>query len=174
MPAMPPTVRLELLGEAHLAAIDALVEDPDVLRFTRVPDPPPPGFARTWLARYESGRREGTCEGFAAVGEDGAFLGLALAPGLDRDAAEAELGYVVAPAARGRGVAAELLRQLTEWAFTERGMLRLVLLIDVTNGASERVAERCGYVREGVQRSAHLKQGRRGDIGVWSRLAGDP
>jgi RimJ/RimL family protein N-acetyltransferase len=44
----------------------------------------------------------------------------------------------------------------------------------VTNTASERLAQHCGYVREGVMRSQHLKQGIRIDAGLWSRLPTDP
>jgi RimJ/RimL family protein N-acetyltransferase len=75
--------------------------------------------------------------------------------------------------ARGRGVATEMLRQLTQWAFDEAGALRIVLIIDVENVASEKVAARCGYVREGVMRSSHLKQGIRIDAAIWSRLPSD-
>ena len=145
-----------------------------MLRFTRVPEPPPPGFGRTWLARYEAGHRDGTAEGFAAVGVDGTFLGVAVAPDIDVEGRELELGYIVAPGARGRGVAAAMLRQLTRWAFAEAGALRAYLLIDTANVASSRVAERCGYVQEGVLRSVHLKQGRRTDLALWSRLPTDP
>ena len=73
-----------------------MLDDSDVLRFTRVPEPVPPGFARMWLARYGDGRREGTREAFAIVDENGGFLGLALAPKIDVDTRTAELGYVVA------------------------------------------------------------------------------
>src|SRR5581483_8558705 len=112
-------------AEEHVAGVEAMLADPDLLRFTRVPEPAPPGFARTWLERYEEARRAGTREAFAIVGDDGNFLGLALAPSIDEDGRTAELGYVVAADARGRGVATEALRQLTAWAFEERGMLRL-------------------------------------------------
>src|SRR5262249_14266121 len=37
-------VRLDLFGESHLGALEALLDDPDLLRFTRVPDPVPDGF----------------------------------------------------------------------------------------------------------------------------------
>jgi RimJ/RimL family protein N-acetyltransferase len=150
-----------------------MLDDPELLRFTRVPEPVPPGFARIWLDRYEEGRMDGSREAFAIVDEDGGFLGLGLAPRIERDARTAELGYVVAPAARGRGVASEALRRLTEWAFGELGMLRLELMISVENAASKRVAERCGYVREGVLRSLHVKQGVHEDTELWSRLATD-
>jgi RimJ/RimL family protein N-acetyltransferase len=165
---------LEPLSARHVPAVADLVSDPEVLRFTRVPDHPDADFPQRWIARYEEGRREGTREGFAAVDPLGAFLGLALAPHLDREGREAELGYIVVTAARGRGVATSMLAQLTEWAFGPARMLRAYLMIDVANTASERVAERCGYLREGVLRSVHVKGGIRADTGVWSRLPTDP
>ena len=139
-----------------------------------MPEPPPEGFARSWYERYEARRADGTGEAFAIAGDDGAFLGLALAPTIDEEAAEAELGYIVAAHARGRGIASEALRQLTTWAFEERGIRRAHLLIDVGNPASSTVAERAGYRLEGVMRSTYLKQGRRGDTQLWARLPGDP
>jgi RimJ/RimL family protein N-acetyltransferase len=168
-----PGVHLELLAERHLDAVAALLVDPDVLRFTRVPDPPPAGFEREWLGRYEDARRDGAGEAFAAVDDDGAFLGLALAPEIDEESGEVELGYIVAPQARGRGVATAILRELTDWALGQVGAQRIVLIIDVDNRASARVAERCGYTREGVMRSIHLKPGVRVDAGLWSRLPSD-
>jgi RimJ/RimL family protein N-acetyltransferase len=167
-------LRLVPLGEQHLAGVEEMLDDPDSLRFTRVPEPVPPGFARSWLERYEEARTDGSREAFAIVDDGGELLGLALAPRIDAETRTAELGYLVAPAARGRGVATEALRQLTQWAFAELDMLRLELMISVANPASKRVAERCGYVREGVLRSFHFKQGLREDTEIWSRLATDP
>ena len=167
-------MELRLLSPADVDDVTDLIADPATLRYTRVPEPPPDGFAQGWYERYERGRESRSREAFAIVGDDGAFLGLALAPAIDEEAAEAELGYIVAAHARGRGVAAEALRQLTAWAFEERGVQRAYLLIDVDNAASSTVAERAGYRLEGVMRSAYLKQGRRGDTQLWSRLPGDP
>jgi RimJ/RimL family protein N-acetyltransferase len=166
-------MRLVPLAEEHLGDVGAMLDDPDVVRFTRIPEPPPSDFPQQWLARYEEGRRDGTREAFAALDGGGSFVGLALAPDIDRHGREAELGYIVAPAARGRGAATRMLDLLTRWAFEEVGTLRLYLIIDVANPASERVAKRCGYVREGVMRSIHLKDGVRVDAGLWSRLASD-
>jgi RimJ/RimL family protein N-acetyltransferase len=167
-------VSLEPLDARFLEDVRALVADPEVLRFTRIPEPPPDDFARTWIDSYESGRREGSRVGFATVDADGGFVGLGLVPSIDRPGAEAELGYIVTPEARGRGVATAILRLLTDWAFAELQSERLCLIIDVANHASQRVAERCGYQREGVMRSIHVKQGRRSDAVLWSRLPGDP
>ena len=166
-------IRLEPLDSSYLDGLAAVAADPDVRRFTRVPDPVPPGFPETWLGRYEEGRLEGTREGFAILGDGGEFLGVAVVPRLDRDTLTAELGYVVVREARGRGVATEALRLLTEWAFAS-GIVRIELLISVDNPASKRVAQRCGYVREGVLRSLHVKQDVREDTEIWSRLVDDP
>ena len=108
-------VALRLLAEEHLDDVAGLLDDPDVLRFTRLPVPPPPGYAREWLDRYEAGRADGTREAFVALDDDGRFAGLALAVDIDREGREVELGYIVAPAARGRGVAVALLTELTRW-----------------------------------------------------------
>lgn len=173
-PVRTDHVRFEPLAEAHLDAMARMALDPDVQRFTRVPVPPPPDFARTWLGRYEAGRRDGTREGFAVLDAgDGSFLGLAAVPKIDRDAKTAELGYLVAPEARGRGVATAALWLLTRWALDELGAVRLELLISVDNEASKRVAKRCGYKFEGVLRSLHVKQDIRQDTEMWSRLAGE-
>jgi RimJ/RimL family protein N-acetyltransferase len=166
-------VRLEPFTDAHVPLLDELLGDPDTLRWTRIPEPPPADFGLDWTGRYAAGREDGTKEGFAALDEDGRLLGLALVPSIDREAGEAELGYMVAPSARGRGVATAILRELTAWAF-EQGIQRCELVISAGNEASERVAERAGYVREGRLRSIHLKQGRREDVTVWSRLPTDP
>jgi len=166
------SVRLVPLAREHLAAVEGLLDDPEVLRFTRIPEPTPPDFVETWFGLYERGRREGTREAFAAVSDEGELLGLALMPRIERDAQTAELGYIVAPAARGRGVATAALRLLTEWAFAQ-DMLRLELLIGSANEPSKRVAERNGYRREGLFRSFYVKQGMRDDVEIWSRLATD-
>jgi RimJ/RimL family protein N-acetyltransferase len=104
---------------------------------------------------------------------DGVFLGFASMFRLDLPAREGEIGYAVWPSARGRGVARRALGLLTRWGFDELGLERLELRISVANAASERVAERAGYRREGVLRSVHFKEGRRIDLGVWSLLRSD-
>jgi RimJ/RimL family protein N-acetyltransferase len=166
-------MRLEPFTQAHVPLLGELLGDPDTLRWTRIPEPPPRDFGHDWASRYEAGRRDGSKEGFAALGDDGTLLGLALVPTIDREAGEAELGYMVAPAARGRGVGTAILNELTSWAFAQ-GIRRCELFISVGNTGSERVAERAGYVREGRMRSVHLKQGKREDVTVWSRLPSDP
>ena len=168
-----PAVALEPLGEAHLEALGELLADPAVERFTRL-GPPRPEAAQELLDRYRQGALEGTRSGFAIIcGADG-FGGVALAPEIDAEAATVELGYIVAARLRGRGVASQALALISGWAFAELGACRLELLIDVDNAPSRRVAERCGFQREGLLRSLHVTPGVRRDVELWSRLATDP
>jgi RimJ/RimL family protein N-acetyltransferase len=167
-------VRLVPLGDEHLPDVAAMVADPDVVRFTRFPVPLPAGFIGQWYARYRDGRANGTCAAFAIVDAAGAFLGLALAVHIDGQAREAELGYLLAPGARGRCAATQALRQLSDWALDTVGMRRLQLLISADNQASSRVAERAGFTLEGVLRSLYVKPELRSDTEVWSLLPADP
>jgi RimJ/RimL family protein N-acetyltransferase len=166
-------LRLEQLTQTYLPDMLEMSNDPDVVRFTRVPAGADRTFVRGWIKRYERGWGDGSCAGFAIRGLDNAFLGFAAFVDLDLDRREGEIGYMVDPAARGRGIAPRAVELLTRWGFDELGLIRLELRIDVQNPASERVAERSGYRQDGVLRNVHLKDGLRSDLGVWSRLTED-
>jgi RimJ/RimL family protein N-acetyltransferase len=176
--SVPPgddVIRFEPLGPDHLDELVALGQDPEVQRFTRLPVPWPEGFERAWLARYEEGRRDQTRLGFALVdAQDGRFCGMAGLVELNLPGRQAEAGYMVAPPARGRGLALRALRLLTAWAFAELDLVRIELVIDSHNAASLRIAAQAGYTQEGVLRSAWVKQDLRADASIWSRLASDP
>ena len=165
------SIRLLPLTRDHEPGVAALVEDEDVRRYTRVPTEPSTDFAAGWLARYEEGWRDGSRAGFAIEGHDGEFLGLGLFVRIDSEGRQGEIGYVVGPAARGRGVATRTLQLLTDWGFGQLALERIELWIDVENVESERVARRVGYEHEGVLRSCWFKEDIRRDFGIWSRLA---
>ncbi|MFI0411237.1 GNAT family N-acetyltransferase [Actinomadura sp. 3N508] len=85
-----------------------------------------------------------------------------------------EVGYGLRPAARGHGYATEALRLISEWALRDCGLFRVELRAMVTNHASIRVAEKNGYVREGIARGAERENGANQDMIVFSRIASDP
>jgi RimJ/RimL family protein N-acetyltransferase len=143
-----------------------------VERFTMLPTSPDPAFLAEWLGRYEDGWETGDRAGFA-IRADGRAVGFAAYVRLELDGGQGEIGYVVAPAARGRGIASRAVALLTRWGFDELGLRRIELRIDPANSGSVRVAERSGYALEGVLRSVAFKEGLRADVGVWSRLASD-
>ncbi|WFF03052.1 GNAT family N-acetyltransferase [Micromonospora sp. WMMD964] len=87
---------------------------------------------------------------------------------------QAEIGYWLRPAARGRGVATAATRALGEHAFAS-GTARLELLTHPENTPSQRVALAAGFRYEGSRRSAAVaRDGSRHDLLAWVRLADDP
>ena len=84
------------------------------------------------------------------------------------------VGYWVASHARCRGVAPDALRALSRWAFESLGLGRVELVTDPENIASQRVAEKAGFQREGVLRAMLLnRDGSRRDAVIFSLLPED-
>jgi RimJ/RimL family protein N-acetyltransferase len=86
----------------------------------------------------------------------------------------AEIGYWIRADARGRGYMTRALRLVSAHAF-EQGAARVQLRADPENVASCRVAEKAGFTREGVLRSAHwnARLHRRQDWAMYSLLPGE-
>jgi RimJ/RimL family protein N-acetyltransferase len=108
-----------------------------------------------------------------AIDIEGALAG-AIGLALNSDGYRGHVGYWVAREARGRGVCTRALGLLSRWALDELCLQRLELITDPDNVASQRVAEKVGYRREGVLR-AHLKHpdGRIRDSVMFSLLPGE-
>lgn len=85
----------------------------------------------------------------------------------------AEGHYWVTASDRGRRVASSALGLVTDRAFS-KGMQRLFLLIHPENQASNRLAAKTGFTREGVLRSYEPVKDKRPDLVSWSLLPDDP
>jgi 8-oxo-dGTP diphosphatase len=71
----------------------------------------------------------------------------------------AEVGYWVAREEWGRGIASRALSRFCRHGQGELGYYRIEAPIYAFNRASQRVAEKCGFVCEGTLRKAYLKNG---------------
>ncbi|MGW5670150.1 GNAT family N-acetyltransferase [Micromonospora sp. NPDC003776] len=169
-------VRLRQHRPADLADTVAAAADPLIRRFmTGFPDPYTEESARWWIT-----------QGAPAVWAAGGASYAIADPATDRllgavglgsplpERRQLEIGYWVAPWARGRGVATAAARALAERAFAA-GTARLELLVEPENVASQRVALASGFHHEGVRRGAGTaRDGGRYDLVAWVRLADDP
>ena len=81
-----------------------------------------------------------------------------------------EIGYFVDEAYWGRGIACEAVRQLEEIAFTDLSIIRIEINMLKQNKASERVAIKCGYRKEGIGRKKLPLNGEYLDCYVYSKV----
>ena len=152
--------------------VDAMVagcNDADVAHW--IPTIPHPYTAEHALAFI---RREVLADHDAmAIEVDGRVIG-GIGIGLNEHAYRATIGYWVAAASRGQGVCTRALRLLSRHAVEELELQRVDLITDPDNVASQRVAEKVGFQREGVLR-AHLRHpdGRVRDSVMFSLLPGE-
>ncbi|GAA0444678.1 hypothetical protein Acor_61240 [Acrocarpospora corrugata] len=160
--------------DADLDAITRACADPEIARFIPpVPVPYTRADALYWKNRAAA-------ESWAAGGGDfvmadpatGEPQGVVGVKPPDRFG-NVEVGYWVAPWARGKGVATAAVRAITDWRFA-LGAARMDLLADIENLGSQKVAMAAGYIREGVRRGAGThRDGSRCDLVAFARLATD-
>jgi RimJ/RimL family protein N-acetyltransferase len=185
-PPLPVTLRDGRLALRQLAADDvpaltAACQDRELHRWlSRLPDPYEEQHARDFVTQSAHEWDAGTEFTFAITqADDGRLLGVCSlfdVTGLGTPAgASAEIGYWVAAAERGHGVMTAAARLLCAWGIEELGVRRLQWQAEVGNERSWRVAEKLGFVREGVcrQRLVHVATGRRSDSWLAALLPGE-
>ncbi|WP_445525317.1 GNAT family N-acetyltransferase [Streptomyces cyslabdanicus] len=92
---------------------------------------------------------------FSVVELDGGTLvGSALLWNIDDHNRSAHIGLGLLPSCRGKGYGTDVVAALCHYAFVVRGLHRLQIETLSDNAAMLRSAERNGFVREGVLRSA--------------------
>jgi [ribosomal protein S5]-alanine N-acetyltransferase len=174
-PALPPWpdtppaaggVLLRPFTDDDVPMVLDLATDPYVPLIGSLPAHATEEEARAYIARNRGRWAEGHGFSFAvadaATGRAVGGTGLWLAAGLPHG--RAEIGYAIAPGARGHGHAADALAAVTGFAWTIPPLHRLELHIEQWNVASIRTAERAGYRREGLLRSYQEIGGRRRDM----------
>jgi RimJ/RimL family protein N-acetyltransferase len=159
---------------ADVKAIAALANDRRIAENTlRIPHPYGLADAEKFVRTINAGGQE---IAYLITLHDGTVIG---AGGI-HDMAEGrtpEIGYWLGAPYRGRGYATEAARALIDHAFTALGYDRLVAGARVSNPASRRVLEKCGFQWTGVglYRIHSLKTSApvdrfRLDLGLWSSL----
>jgi RimJ/RimL family protein N-acetyltransferase len=130
---------------ADLDDLVALLDEPDIARWTPMPSPFDVAAGIAYLKRAHQGRVSGSRIQLAITVDGEKPMGEVLLFGVDAGRREAELGYLVGAPFRRRGLAAAALALLSGYAHSSLGLSRLLLRIDPGNTASTAVARRCGY-----------------------------
>jgi RimJ/RimL family protein N-acetyltransferase len=175
-PPDPPltdgVVTLRAWRDTDVGALTALMDDPEIARWTRAPSPYEERHAIEWLATHSTLIRRRAELPMAIVAAEGGELLGSVALRFPEDG-RGEFGYLLGRQARGRGVATRALRLYAAWAFEELGIERLEVLVQPDNEPSLALAERVGFKREGLLRSQTVLRGKRVDMVVLGMLRGE-
>ena len=158
------------MDERDLPAIERAASDAEILKWfdlhTRSPG--------DYLAAKREAWAEGTGASFAICDATlpDTCLGQVF---IERDDdGRGSVGYWLLEDGRGKGRATRAVRLMASWALPEMRLGRLQLHTDPENVASQRVAERAGFAREGVLRAYNgRRDGTRADAVVYSLLPQD-
>jgi RimJ/RimL family protein N-acetyltransferase len=167
-------VKLRAFREDDIPAVVEACRDPEVVRWTRVPEPYDETNAREFLAQSERDREDGKVVPTAiADAETDEYLG-SIDLRINARDGRGDIGYFVAPAARRRGVAVRAVRLIADYGFEEVGLARIEIVTHVDNSPSRKVAERAGFKREAVLRSYVVtREGGYADGVMFSRVSAE-
>ena len=96
--------------------------------------------------------------------------GIGVEPGEGIYAKSGRFGYWLGESFWGRGIMTAAVRQTTDYIFTHLDLVRLEAPVFEWNPASMRVLEKCGFVRESVQRRSVFKDGQLIDAVMYARV----
>lgn len=154
-----PRLACTALCEADWPFFLSLYQNPAVMRL--VMDPLSEAEIReafeSRLVQWEPGAVHWLC---LVVRERETNQPLGLTGFIQRDAAIAEVGFLFAPEAQGKGYGFESLQAVCDFAFSEGEIRRLSATVTVGNLASRRLLEKAGFVLEGELRESYQLGGK--------------
>lgn len=165
-------VALRRMRESDRAVVLSTFADPLVRQWLNMPAKPSDSdfdsVLRTIRDGFASGDRYDYC-----VTEPPADVSLGAVIASRRHRDNYEVAYLARAEGRGRGLMTRAVRLLCTWLLDE-GVGRIELRTHPENLASQRLAERAGFTREGIERQSIWLHSRREDAIVWSLLPSDP
>lgn len=172
-PLTSPRLSLRQFRTHDAEAIARSCRDPEIGRFTMMPDAMNEVQARDWIEQGLAWWPMGIARFAVTVPPSDECVGQ-IGVQFDFNARRAEAFYWLDPQARRNGLATEALALVTQWVFDDFDIERVQLVTFVENDASQRVAERCGFVHEGVLRSWEPVKGAQPDVVMFSRVRSHP
>ncbi len=164
---------LRPLGEEDVPDITAACQEELIQRWLPLPRPYTHDTARGFVHQMAPQALE-SGEGIKrAIDVGGRLHGVIDLKLTDWPGANTEIGYWIAPWARGQGLAGRGARLLADWALTEQDIERVTIYAAVDNLASQQAALAAGFVREGVKRSGGHIHGGRVDLVLFGKIRGD-
>ncbi len=159
-----PRLALRQLSAADTADIFAIFSDPDVMRYWDHGPMTKPSDAADYIEQIQDGlRRRELFQWGTSEKSDGRIVGTCTLLHVSHTHQRGEIGFALARAHWGRGIAMEAVSALLAFAFGELQLHRLEADVDPRNDRSLRLLERLGFHREGNLRERYFVDGERQD-----------
>jgi RimJ/RimL family protein N-acetyltransferase len=169
-----PRLRLREFRADDAAALYAVHSDPRVMRYWSFPAWTRLDQAHARIAGALADRARGAMYAWAVADLDSDVLvGSVAVFHIDTVQRRAEIGYSLHADRQGRGLAQEALRAVLAFLIDARGFERIEADIDPRNSASCRLAERLGFMREGLLRRRWFVDGEACDTALYGLLASE-
>ena len=165
----------ELIGDGVLlrplrpddapAFASAFADDPQLgarVGFEEDPD-------EDWFRDSFDGDDRSSFQFAVTAGGSDTLVGIVIVHHVEAEQGRAEIGFWLAPDARGLGLGRRAVSLLVDWLFGHPWLRRLELTTTPDNAGAIALAERLGFVREGVLRRRVVERGQAVDI-VWFGL----
>ena len=178
LPLATPRLALRPQQAADAGALFEIFSDPRAMRYWSTPPWTTPQQAVERIEQYNAWLEEGAALRLALVPRGAAeqdlgrgVIGTVSLFAFDAASQRAEIGYILAPRAWGRGLMHEALCALVAYAFGPLGLRRLEADIDPRNERSGKALERLGFRPEGLLRERWSVAGEVSDSALFGLLA---
>ncbi len=166
-------VAIRPLSISDQESVEAIGKDDEIQKWFPLPFPYISEHAKVFI-EDQAARAQSSGTGLVSVIEHaGKFAGLIDIKRTDWRSRSCEIGYMTLPWARSKGVTSKALELLSHWIIQEFGFQRIEVRVATGNIASQRVAEKAGYVREGIARNAGFTNLGRLDLVIFSLIPSD-
>jgi RimJ/RimL family protein N-acetyltransferase len=151
----------------------AFVEDPHLAVDWGIEQLPDEQLARVWLSEHAALWEQGEGRHLTVADDNDELLGGINFHKIEPGHRRAEVGFWLAPWARGRGIGSAAVRAACEWAFGNWDLHRIEATTLPDNAGALALTQKIGFTREGLLRDRNFERGAYVDIVMLGVLAGE-
>lgn len=164
---------LRILRDSDAPSIAIAGDDAETQKWLPLPTPYTLDDARYFIDELAVATQLAGTGIVFAIERDNMFVGCIDVKRAEWLNGDCEIGYWTMPEHRGRGLMSQALGMLSKWVLLEQGFARVEVRVAVENLSSQRVAEKAGFIREGIAHQAGRVHSGRVDLVIFSRVSSD-
>lgn len=159
-------IKILPLEENHLEALRKLRNNPQIWRYLTTVLPIDPKSQRNWFEKLDTDKSRK----YFAIEKGGEFVGIVRTDEWDQVNQSVRVGVDILPNHQRQGIATRAYNLLFDYFFNQVNLNRVWLLVAEFNTPALNLYRKLGFQKEGVQRQALYRDGKRHDYIMMSLL----